>query len=177
MWPRGTTTLSLGPSAKSALCRSTLEWSLLQRSLGSGFPALGHCLRNANWPNKREVLAFPGRPQNEHPPLCLQHSRDEGASWLRKQWEELFLLEALAHASSCAQHCPFREFAGLRSLEMWLIFNSAVRQRLGAGRSAFVPVAQMVDTSASLTSGHHPKIFHAGGSSKRGGDVRRSRVR
>lgn len=49
-----------------------------ERSLGSSFPAFRHCLTNANWPNKREVLAFPGRDQNKHPPLCLQHSREEG---------------------------------------------------------------------------------------------------
>ena len=42
----------------------------------------------------------------------------KGASWLRKQWDEFFLLEALARASCCAQRCPFREFAGLRSLGM-----------------------------------------------------------
>ena len=37
-------------------------------------------------------------------------------------------------------------------------------------------LAQMVDTSASLTSGHHPKIFRSSGSSKRGGGVRCSRM-
>ena len=48
--------------------------------------------------------------------------------------------------------------------------------RVGLCLEAGLLLAQMDDTSASLTSGHHPKIFHSSGSLKRGGGVRGSRV-
>ena len=47
---------------------------------------------------------------------------------------------------------------------------------MGLCLEAGLLLAQMVDAGASLTSGHHPKIFHSSGSLKRGGGVRGSRV-